>query len=147
MPGPVVVAEVDRRGLDPPDFLERSAERWDIFHHSIAGVFTLEHLDRPARITGQHRRAFGRIDLDALVALRVPRRRQYPDAGDDLAVSIHELVARARVIEPGRRRVHVAVTTVVLGSLYVQWRLREDGILPAVVEMQVRIDDPADVGR
>src|ERR1700682_6651448 len=100
VPGPVVVAEVDRGGLELPDLFQRPVKGRDVLHHPFAGALTLEHLDRPAGIAGHQGRPFGRIDLNALVAGRVPWRGDGPDAGHDLLLTVEEFPAGSRIVQP-----------------------------------------------
>src|ERR1700716_3544856 len=138
MPGALVVAEVDRRGFPPPQLVQGLIEGWDVFHHACDRRLALEHFDRPAGIAGQERRAGGGLDLDALMARGMTRRRDHPDSGYDLALAVEELEARAGEVEPRGGCVRIAVPALVFQSLHVEGRLRKHGVLSAVVEVQVR---------
>src|SRR3989442_6036416 len=129
VPGPVVVAEVHGSWLEPAHLLQRPTEGRVVFHHALAWCLAVEHPHCPAGIAGQEGRAGAGIDLDALMACGMARGGDHPDAGHDLAPPVDQLVARAGVIEPGRGRVRVPVATFVLGSLYVEGRLGEHGVL------------------
>src|SRR6202171_6797687 len=67
-PGAVVVTEVDRSGLQPPQLVQRLMEGRDVLHHALLRRLALEPSHRPAGIAGQQRRTRRGIDLDALIA-------------------------------------------------------------------------------
>src|SRR5439155_8834985 len=119
--------------------------RRDVFHHPLERRLPFEHADRPAGIARQQSRTRAGIDLDALMAWGMAGGRDHPDAGHDLTLAVEELDVGAGEVEPLRGRIRVAVSALVLQSLYVKRGLRKHGVLPAVVEVEVRVDHPADV--
>src|SRR2546421_5001613 len=145
-PGSLVVAEMHGGGLQPANAFERLQRRRHVVHHRRARRLALEHLDRPAGVPGNQRRAVRGVDLDALVANRVPRRGDRSNARNDLGLAVQQLEARAGIFEPRSWRL-VGAAIFVLGSLQVDGRLRKDRVLAAVIEMEVRVDDPANIGR
>src|SRR5437879_8855410 len=71
----------------------------------------------------------------------VARRRRNAHAGCDLAVTVDELVARAREADQPRDGVARDVRGLALGALHDDRHTRERVVLAAVIEMKVRVHD------
>jgi len=68
-------------------------------------------------------------------------------AGQDLGVAVEQLEPGAGEVEPVAQLRGLAPGPVELGALDVERGVLEHGVLAAVVEVQVGVDDQADVGR
>jgi hypothetical protein len=68
-------------------------------------------------------------------------------ARQDLRVAVEELEPRVHEVEPVRELRRFASGPVELGALRVEGGVFSDRVLRAVVKVQVRVDDQADVAR
>src|SRR5260370_23930901 len=82
----------------------------------------------------------------ALMADRVPGGGHDPYPFGDLGITVHQLESRACEIEPFRGQLFLAACPFQLCPLHVERRVLEDGVLPAVIEMEVCIDHDAHIG-
>src|SRR6476661_10620669 len=104
-----------------------------------------ELLEPVADVAAQHDRTFVGLYDDDLMSGRVSRRREEPDAGQDLRLAVVLDVRRARKVDPLPHRVVVLGPRVCeLASLYVDRGAREEPVATAVVEVEVRVDDDRD---
>src|SRR5512132_2016545 len=89
--------------------------------------------------------AFVRLHDDDLMSGRVSRRRQEPDARQNLSLAIVLDVRFARKVDTLPHRVVVLRPRVgELASLHVDRDAREEPVAAAVVEVEVRVDDDRD---
>jgi hypothetical protein len=84
---------------------------------------------------------------DALVAGGVPGGRDHRQAGHDVGVPVEQLEPRAGEAEPVVQVRRLAPGAVELRALHVERGMREDRVLAAVVEMQMRVDHQIDIAR
>jgi hypothetical protein len=104
-----------------------------------------ELLERVADVAAEDDRAFVGLHDDDLMSGRVPRRRQQPDAGQDLRRAVVLDVRRPRKIDPLPHRVVVLRPRVrELAPLDVNRDAREEPVPAAIVEVEVRVDDDRD---
>ena len=82
----------------------------------------------------------------ALVPHRVAGRRHHPDAGRHLRLAVQELEAGSGEVEPLAGQRLLAACPLQLLALDVEGRVAEDGVLAAVVPVEVGVDDHLHVG-
>src|SRR5205823_9188062 len=134
-PGLVLVRKPDELGL------ERA-------HPQLAlGARLVELAEADGHVAADDDRTPARLDDDHLQAARVARRRYEAEPGQQLELAVDRLVAHAGRLDPLADRVVVLRARVLeLLPLNVNWASGEQVVAPAVVEVQVRVDDDVDAG-
>ena len=106
-----------------------------------------------------HQRGVGRVadqhvegvavaaDQDALVALGMPRGGDDLEAGQHLGVSVEQFESCAREVDPVAQLRRLTLGPAELSALDEERGVGEDGVLAAVVEVQMSVDHQVDVCR
>src|SRR5438445_4035332 len=103
-------------------------------------------IGRVRGVSDHHGHPIGPVHVYALMADRVARGGHDADAFRYLTVTVEQLEARAGEIEPLPVGWLLATRAFQLRALDVKRRVLEDGILAAVVEMEMAVDDDLHIG-